>query len=146
MRFRERFARFMYGRYGMDNFGKFLFYFALGLMIVNLFFKTSALYFISLALLIYGYFRCFSRNTYKRNYENDRYLRVSASVKGFFNKIFPKQGCYSSKCNSYSSNAYTIQYKIFKCPKCKQKLRVPKGKGKIMITCRKCGNEFVKRT
>lgn len=146
MRFRERFARFMYGRYGMDNFGKFIFYFALGMMIVNIFIKTSVLYFISLALLIYGYFRCFSRNTYKRSYENDSYMRISNRVRAFFNKHFGNRGSYSSKCNSYSGNAYTVEYKIFKCPKCKQKLRVPKGKGKIMISCRKCGNEFVKRS
>lgn len=146
MRFREKLARFMYGRYGMDQLGKFLFYFAIGLMVINIFVRIGVIYWVALLILGYGYFRCFSKNIYKRSFENDKYMKLRQSVTAFFNRTFNKKGSYSSKWNSYTGNAYTVEYKIFKCPKCKQKLRVPKGKGKIMISCRKCGNEFIKRT
>lgn len=146
MRFREKLARFMYGRYGMDSFGKFLLYLALGLILINMFVRNSVISLVSLLVLGYGYFRCLSKNVYKRSYENDKYQKISCKVREFFGRTFGRQNSYSSKCNSYSGNVYTQEYKIFKCPKCKQKLRVPRGKGKIMISCRKCGNEFVKRT
>lgn len=151
MRFREKFARFMYGRYGargFDQFGKFLLYASLIIMLLGSFI-VRILYFIGLALFIYQYFRIFSKNIYRREYENETYLRAKNKVYMFFAKIFnrsSKDGRFSSRCNSYSGNTYTVTYKIFKCPKCRQKLRVPRGKGRIQISCRRCGNEFIKRT
>lgn len=150
MRFREKFIRFMYGRYGMDQYGKFLLYGSLILLIISSLFKFAPIYLIALAGIVYGYFRIFSKNIYKRQFENDRYLKTKAKVCGFFSNLFgkfKKQGNnYSSRCNSYRGNSYTMEYKIFKCPKCKQKLRVPRGKGRIQISCKRCGNEFIKRT
>lgn len=151
MGFREKIARFMYGRYGaggLDNFGRFLLYGSLILLIIGRFI-TPVLYWIGIAALIYGYFRIFSRNVYKRSYENDKYLKVKGKICGFFSKLFGKNGKrerFTSRCNSYSGKTYDLAYKIFKCPKCKQKLRVPRGKGRIQISCRRCGNEFIKRT
>lgn len=151
MRFREKFARFMYGRYGaagLDNFGRFLMYGSL-IMILLGGFINRVIYFIGLAGLIYAYFRIFSKNVYKRAYENDKYLRAKGKVCAFFARLINKNGSNgrcSSRFNSYSGNTYTLAYKIFKCPRCKQKLRVPRGKGKIQISCKRCGNEFIKRT
>lgn len=151
MRFRERLARFMYGRYGsrgLDQLSKFLMYTSLILLIFGRFI-SGILYIVGLAMFVYMYFRLFSKNIYKREYENDKYLNAKNKVCAFFSKLFGKNnsnGRFSSRCNSYSGNTYTVTYKIFKCPKCKQKLRVPRGKGKIQISCKRCGNEFIKRT
>lgn len=147
---RERFIRFMQGRYGIDSFGKFLLYFSLLLLFVCSVFKIGALYILGLATLVYAYFRVFSRNFFKRTRENTRYLGIKSRVTGFFKNTFTKNGStkdgYSSRCNSYSGNNDAAAYKIFKCPRCSQKLRVPRGKGKISITCRRCGHEFIKRS
>ncbi len=51
-----------------------------------------------------------------------------------------------TRCNSFSGLCYDINYKIYKCPKCRQKLRVPRGKGKIRISCRRCQYEFIRKT
>ncbi|MCR5685040.1 MAG: hypothetical protein K6G81_06395 [Lachnospiraceae bacterium] len=156
---REKLYRFMQGRYGIDAFGKFLIYTGLILALVNMLFRTVVFSFLSLLIWIYAYFRIFSRNYSRRSDENSAYLRIKERIANTFRKLFPglkthgpigsgtqeRAGC-SSRCNSYSGQVFDEQYRIFKCPSCKQKLRVPKGRGKIRITCRRCGNEFVKKS
>ena len=134
-RLRESFARFMYGRYGADRFGKFLIYFSLGAMVINLFAGSSLLYWLSLIVLGYAYFRMFSKNTNKRYRENIKYLELKNRVVGWF-----RGKNFGTSRNQDSAK------KIFKCPGCRQKVRVPKGKGTILITCPKCRRQFQKRT
>lgn len=134
-RLRESFARFMYGRYGADQLGKCLIYTSLVLMILNLFADWSLLYWLALVLLAYSYFRMFSRNTNKRYHENVKYLELKNRVVGWFR---------GKGFGNYKSQDPTK--KIFKCPGCHQKVRVPKGKGTILITCPKCRRQFQKRT
>lgn len=90
----------------------------------------------TLLLLIYSYFRILSRNYPARNRENRWYLNAT--------RMFRKNR------SSYGNDAGTRQrdtaHRIFKCPNCSQKIRVPKGKGKICIRCPKCRIEFIKRT
>lgn len=129
---REKLQRFMWGRYGNDRFNQFLMICAVVLMIVS-FFGGSLFYLLAFAVMIYAYFRMFSKNTGKRSAENQMYLKQEMKVRGFFTK--KKKELQQRKV-----------YHIYKCPKCKQKIRVPKGRGKIAITCRKCGNEFVRKS
>lgn len=143
MRFRDRMQRFMQGRYGVDNFSRFLMILGLVFIIVFAFTRIKLIDSIGLALLIYCYFRMFSRNIYKRNAENIKYLQVKDKIHGFFCRLFCASGADYS-CGSQNNGA--VRYKIFKCPQCKQKLRVPKGRGKIEITCRRCGCNFRKRS
>ncbi len=159
---RERFFRFMRGRYGLDAFGKFLIYTGLLLALINLLFRNTVLSVVSLIIWIYAYFRIFSRDIYRRSSENTKYLqlksRLTGGIKDFWDRLRSRfgqtsgnNGCqgtesYRSRCNSYSGSCYDAQYKVFKCPKCKQKLRVPRGKGKIRIICRRCKYEFVRRS
>ena len=150
MRFRDRFARFMYGRYGIDDLGRFMLYLTLILMIFSTVFSWDVLFFVCLAFMILSYFRIFSKNIYKRGYENDKYLCIKGKIKTFFGKLFCGKNYgtdgYRSRCNCYKGAVYDAEYKVFKCPSCKQKLRVPRGKGRIQITCRRCGKEFIKKT
>lgn len=133
MRLKERFQRFMYGRYGMDGFGNFIIWTALALIILSWFWGGVVLNTLAMLLLVYGYFRMFSRNTQKRYQENCVYYRYVNKVKDFFKRQ-----------KSYVQQRKT--HHIYKCPQCKQKIRIPKGKGKVAITCRRCGTEFIKNS
>lgn len=145
---REKFIRFMQGRYGLDNLSKFLIYVSLPILIIAGYVKSPLVIYISVLLMFLGYFRIFSRNIYKRSYENQKYLCIKSKIKAFFGGNASHNTRNESRYNSYNpGNSYSsCEYKIFKCPNCKQKLRVPRGKGKIKISCRKCGTEFIKRS
>ena len=131
-RFRNWLYKTMYGLYGQDSFGRFLFFLSIALWVISIF--TNYLVSIA-ALLVMGveYFRIFSKNIAARRRENDRYMRLTAGIRRFF-------------ASKKAELAQGKKYKIFKCPECKQKLRLPRGRGKIEIRCRKCGNQFIRRT
>lgn len=129
---REKFARFMMGRYGVDRFSKFLTIFTIVLMVLGLFIHPI-LYYLGIVGMIYMYFRIFSRNRAKRSAENQWYLRKSYAVRNWFDK---KKRMWKLKKT----------HKIFKCPTCSQKIKVPKGRGRIEIRCTKCGTKFIKRS
>lgn len=133
MRLRERFQRFMYGRYGMDGLGQFVMWAAMICIILSWFFKGPVLNAIALLLLFWGYFRMFSRNTQKRYQENCTYYRYVEAVKNFFRRQ-----------KSYFKQSKT--HHIYKCPQCGQKIRIPRGKGKVAIRCQRCGTEFIKNS
>lgn len=129
---RQKFANFMRGRYGVDQFSKFLSVLTLVLMIVGLF-THPILYYLGIAGMIYMYFRVFSKNYSKRSTENQWYMRKSYKVRGWFDK---RKKMWKLKKT----------HRIFKCPTCNQKIKIPKGKGKIEIRCSKCGTKFIKRS
>ncbi|MCD7920838.1 MAG: hypothetical protein LUG27_00020 [Clostridiales bacterium] len=157
---RDRFQNFMYGRYGNDQLNQFLSLAALILIIINLFVHVSILWIAALVLLVWSYFRMFSRNTSKRVVENDRFLDFTSRFRrngGYGGNAYGRGG-YGG--GSYGSGARTRQtaqerraqreqrkyYRFFVCPHCSQKVRVPKGKGRIEITCPKCRTSFIKNT
>lgn len=144
---REKLYRFMQGRYGSDQLNRFLLWLMVGMVVINLFLGSSVFYLLSVIVLVVSYYRMFSRNLYKRSAENDKYLELKRRVQSFFSNTFDRNGCHA-KFNTNGSNIIDESklYRIFKCPSCGQKLRVPKGKGKICISCKRCGNSFIKRT
>lgn len=82
MNWRDRFSKFMYGRYGADQFSKFLLGLTIALCIISLFVprRLGSLFSTLILLLIfYTYFRMFSRNIYKRAAENEKYMRILGS-------------------------------------------------------------------
>lgn len=132
-RFKDKMARFMYGRYGMDQLSRNLSLICLVLLIVTMFVRNNVIYMIALVGIVYTYFRVFSRNISRRSEENEKYLKFHYKVVGKLNKI--KFRIMDSKT-----------HRIFRCPSCSQKIRVPRGKGKISIKCPKCRIEFIKKT
>ena len=117
--------RFMYGRYGHDKLNRMM---LTAGVVMSLMTMLSPVWWLDLvltigayALLVWSLFRCFSRNHYKRYQENRKYLLMLDRFK--------------DKQNRY-----------FDCPKCHQTVRVPRGKGKIAITCPKCREKFIKKT
>lgn len=141
---RERMARFMMGRNGTDQLAKFFLYLSLILIVITMFNHNPIVYLLAIASLVYSYFRMMSRNIQKRYYENQQYLRMTDKIRAFFRNLAGKTRYQKSKA-VYDREQRKI-YKIFYCPSCKQKIRAPKGKGKICITCPKCKMEFIKRT
>lgn len=129
---REKFARFMMGRYGVDQFARFLAVVTFIIMIIGAF-THPIIYTLGIVGLIYMYFRVFSKNRVKRSAENQRYLRRAYAVKSWFEK---QKRMFKLKKT----------HKIFKCPTCNQKIKVPKGKGRIEIRCTKCDTKFIKRS
>jgi len=132
-RFRERMAVFMQGRYGMDQLGKVLTYGTVIILILSMILQLNLLYIVGIIVLILSYFRIFSRNIGKRYDENQKFLNWRY-------KIICKKSKVMSHIKDKKANC------IFNCPNCNQKIRVPKGKGKISIKCPKCRIEFVKKT
>ncbi len=136
MSLKERFMRFMYGRYGVDALNRFLTGVCIVLLVLSLFFGRKIFYTIGVLLLFYSYFRMFSKNHSKRYAENAKYLQLTARIRPVIQKYI----------NKLKSLKQLKDYHIYKCPTCKQKLRVPRGRGKIAIRCRKCGTEFIKKS
>ena len=117
--------RFMAGRYGTDKLSLAILGAALVLSVISTFLGTSmahlVLTLLSYALMYWALFRVFSRNTYARYEENRKFLR-------FFDQLKDRQ------------------HRYYDCPRCRQQVRVPRGKGKISITCPKCREKFIKTT
>lgn len=130
--------RFMYGRYGNDQLSTFLFVLYIIVFVFEMIFRrTSAgpvLMAVSYVIILIYFFRCFSRNIYKRQAENRKFLALWNLVKNYFKYI---------KRRIQERNGVN---KLFRCPKCHQTIRVPKGRGRIAITCPKCRFEFIKKT
>ncbi len=130
---REKLMRFMAGRYGTDSLSKFLLVVTFLCLILNLFIKIPGLYFLGLALLVYCYFRMFSRNYTRRSAENAFYLRTTAGIRRFFRKQ-----------KSHAQIRKT--HHLYKCRQCGKYIKIPKGKGRIEITCPTCKYKFIKKS
>ena len=136
MKLREKLAQFMIGRYGMDELSRFLLIATVVLVVLSWFlggFLRSILGLLEIACLVLCYVRVFSRDAYKRQQENAEYLTKKAEVMKWFRSIKDRWDQRKDYC-------------FFRCPSCKTLLRVPKNKGKLLLTCRKCGNRFERKT
>ena len=125
-RFAQALQRFMAGRYGSDKLNMWILGFGVICCISGLFLTWLPVVYLVLSILSYvlmflAIFRALSRNTYKRYRENRRFLMVLDRIKD-------------------------RQHKYFDCPRCRQPVRVPRGKGKIAITCPKCAEKFIRKS
>ena len=126
-------ASFMRGRYGYDQLYYVLVVVGIVISVISSFFKPNIIVsLVVMFILVYATFRALSRNIWKRRQENMYYLNLTAPIRKRFSVV--------------KSNTLDKEKKRYLCPKCEQMVRVPKGKGKIEITCPKCGHKFVKRT
>jgi len=132
MKFRERLARFFYGRYGSDQLNMFLMIVCMALLFVALFLPAVPSYIlrgISAALMILSVVRMLSRNIDKRRKENAVFTKILFAVKSFFIRQFNRI-------------RYIKKYRYRKCPGCKNHLRFPYKKGEHNVKCPKCGQSF----
>lgn len=131
--FLEKLRRFMYGRYGGDSLNFALLVFGLIFAFfssVTGFWPLNAL---SYALYFYAIFRILSKNIPARQKEYYTFLKVWTPVQKWFR--IKKTAFLERK-----------QYKYFRCPNCRQYLRAPRGRGKILVTCQRCRKEFNQKT
>ena len=122
----------MMGRYGNDTLNNHLLILVIILIVSNIFLQNPFIQVFEIMLWGYVIFRMLSRQVYKRNAENEAYLNLFKPI--------------NRKMNLIKKNAQDKDNKYFRCPSCKQMVRVPKGKGKVEITCPKCRTRFDKRT
>lgn len=145
LQMKNRFQQFMYGRYGMDQFNRVISFAALILLIIAVFVKNPIVEIAALALLVWCYFRMFSRNVSRRASENQKFLTFKYRMLCKF-KANGRGNFAQNKARRKIRREQKKIYRFYVCPGCSQKVRVPKGKGKICITCPKCQLEFVRRT
>ena len=116
---------FMAGRYGTDKLNMLILSVGLAVSLLSVFVQYAPvnllLVVLSYGLMIWAIFRTLSRNTYRRYQENRKFLQIVGRVKDRNNRYFD-------------------------CPKCRQMVRVPRGKGKISITCPRCHEKFIRKT
>lgn len=125
--------RFMIGRYGPDNLFQFLCLFSVALALLSRFFGSTPLRFLYLIPLLVGILRLLSRNFAARRRENAVYCQLQAIFLDWLR--FQGQRWRDRKTHRY-----------FTCPNCRARLRVPRGKGKIELTCNRCGHHFRRET
>lgn len=130
---KEKLRSFMAGRYGVDQFGRFILAVSFVLIFISVFFRSFLLEILVLASLGYCYFRILSKNCQKRYEENIIFLSKRTKFLYFWTK---QKDLFKQRKTHH----------IYKCPSCGQKIRIPRNKGKICITCPKCGTDFVKKS
>ena len=131
----KRLGSFLDGIYGFDGMSCFLLAVSVILNLLTGLWPSQAVNnvnLISYLTLLWCIFRVFSHNYEKREQENEKFLHM---IRPICENVIEKR----------EEKAEAKLFRFFKCPLCKQKLRVPKGKGKVEITCPKCGNKFIKK-
>lgn len=123
----------MQGRYGFDHFSQVIIIVALLISVVGTLFHSSLFTSLSYIPLAYAVYRTLSKDVNKRSQEN---YKFGFHVSNLKNRIEKRVRLIRG----------SQTHRFYQCPKCGQTIRVPKGKGKIMITCPKCKHTFVKRT
>lgn len=125
-RLRWKLQVFMRGRNGVDELNRILTYVVLIVYVISLFTQSTLLYYISFIGLIYLTYRMLSKNLYERREENRKFMTWLETTRIRFEQ--------------------RKDYKIFKCKGCGRNIRVPRGKGKIEVTCPMCGKKTIHRT
>lgn len=137
----NKFRHFMEGRYGVDQLNRFILLLAVIFMVAQIIIEKAVggpnlactiLYYLELVLLIWNVVRMLSKNIQKRYAQNQAYLKIKSRVLDFFRGV--------------KREPVDKAHRIYKCPSCKQKVRVPAGRGRIAITCPKCHAQFIKKT
>jgi hypothetical protein len=132
-RMRETMMYFMWGRNGVDELARFHSIVVLVLLVLGLFTGWNGFSIAALALMVYMCFRILSRNKARRHRENQKYRHFSYELVTAWNRLGKRM-------------RQRRDYRFYKCPSCRQHVRVPKGHGKIEITCPKCRESFIRRS
>lgn len=133
------------GRYGNDHLNRALSIVTIVLVLIGMFLPRNsiaglALSAISMVLIVWMIVRMFSRNFSARAAENAKFLVWWTPLKNKLRAFFG--GSYARTARHNPTFAERRKYKYFLCTQCAQRLRVPRGKGKLRVTCTRCGNKF----
>lgn len=130
---KEKFLRFMQGRYGADQLYRVMMIGGMALVILSDLIFRELLLILGWLLIILAFVRLFSKNCSRRYAENQKYLELTGKIR----KVFGKQKYVMEQRKDYH---------IYTCPQCRQKIRMPRGKGKVEISCPKCHTKFIKKS
>jgi len=130
--FRERLSQFMIGRYGADQLYSAMVAVSFALLLINFFVKSPVIGAIVWLILVLALDRSLSRNIYRRQMENQRFLKIWNPVKSRFSLT-------GRKLTEIKTHRYV------KCPKCKANLRLKRRPGTLEVHCPRCNNQFRKR-
>lgn len=125
-------GRFMAGRYGTDQLNTALMIAYLALYLISILSGWGILYWVALVLVLVTLFRCLSRQIDRRRAENAKFLQLVRPVRRKFKNMMAR--------------IRDKEHRYFKCPNCKQQMRVPRGKGRITVHCRSCGATFEEKS
>ncbi len=140
MKMSDRFRNFMRGRYGVDQLSNGLVFLFFILILIGILTRNTIFTWIALIPMILSYYRMFSKNFSKRYNENRIYTNLMSPIYDLLDKI---KGFFNRKIKRFKTRK---EYKYFKCPNCKQELRVPRGRGEITVTCPKCKQSFDRKS
>lgn len=130
---KEKFYHFMQGRYGSDDLSKFLLGASMVMILLHMLTRNFLFNLLFWGCFVYNTYRMFSKDYTARYNENQKFLGLKNQWK------------YKWEVHKNLREQKKI-YHIYSCPYCKQKIRIPKGKGTIIVTCPKCKQEFGKRS
>ena len=133
---RQLVSQFFVGRNGLDLLNKIVFAAAVILWIASRFVsggRGTLLIYLFLFAAGVAIFRSLSRNIERRQEENRR-------LTAWVNRFRGRSETFNNRKEQW------MEYKVFKCPSCGMKMRVPRGEGKIRVTCRQCGAVFEKKS
>lgn len=147
--FKGKFNEFMARRNGPDQLMRDSLALSIVLLIIGAFLQDGArtvLLVLGAALMAYSYFRMFSSDSSARSRENSSYLEKRSSISAKLKAPFAGAARQGRRAAAQATEqAKDREHRYFACPKCGQRIRVPKGAGKIRVTCPKCGEKFEKR-
>ena len=129
---REKFLHFMQGRYGADQLYRVMLIGAVLVILSNFIFEVFFLL-LGWILVVLAFVRAFSKDYSRRYAENQKFLELTGKIR----KVFGKQRYVMEQRKDYH---------IYTCPQCRQKIRMPRGKGKVEISCPKCHTKFIKKS
>ncbi len=141
-----RAKRFFTGCYGGDQLSMTMTYAALVLILMGAFPRLEVLLAVAYALVIWSFFRMFSRNVKARRRENDWFLRKTAPIA---DRLYRVRTRLTRKAAPHVTRFYQARarfknrkvYLYFRCPGCRSWLRLPRGAGNVSVTCGHCGRE-----
>ena len=130
---REKFLHFMQGRYGADQLYRVMLIGGAVLVIISNFIFEVFFLMLGWILVVLAFVRAFSKDYSRRYAENQKFLELTGKIR----KVFGKQRYVMEQRKDYH---------IYTCPQCRQKIRMPRGKGKVEISCPKCHTKFIKKS
>ncbi|EEG48759.1 hypothetical protein [Blautia hydrogenotrophica] len=130
---REKFLHFMQGRYGADQLYRVMLIGGAVLVILSNFIFEVFFLLLGWILVVLAFVRAFSKDYSRRYAENQKFLELTGKIR----KVFGKQRYVMEQRKDYH---------IYTCPQCRQKIRMPRGKGKVEISCPKCHTKFIKKS
>ena len=130
---REKFLHFMQGRYGADQLYRVMLIGGAVLVILSNFIFEVFFLLLGWILVVLAFVRAFSKDYSRRYAENQKFLELTGKIR----KVFGKQRYVMEQRKDYH---------IYTCPQCRQKIRMPRGNGKVEISCPKCHTKFIKKS